>query len=332
MKRTPVVATLTLSATFLGVGPGCEQRASTSTASYAYQVDGDKVPVQILLEDGTLMRVTQRGNWIFFYKTSQGYGEHGIDAQRNGSGGGIDWAKGNIYTKINYLEALAFFDNDWTKIYNAVVEQSGRVANSVDPALIRKTLERLVTRNALFTLNNPNDPSFVWEKVEPYWAQYASGDRDRMQPLDSIHTDDMTNPFADITTVHCPVYIRLPDNNLLKITERSVTSAIESDSDVRFYKTSSGYSVAGGRITVGGNGGGAEKPIGMQYDEISAVEALAFLGNDLQRLMNPVNNQNRIISLSVEPESVQAIFDDLARGNTAITNRINPERLIRGGR
>ena len=297
---------------------GCDQRSQTPTQNNSggtklYQVVGDKVPVIITMPDGNMMRISQIGNWIFVAKTSSGYGEYGQKIGVGKGDAGRDYSIGNVYDEINYLEALAYFDNDWRKIYDPVLSQSQSVSNSVDPKFVRATFERLTKSGSEWSTPLVDDkPS---EFVNAWWVQY-----DNEPPMTEKEMEELTQfkipsdmLSGNYTHEKTAVYVRLDDYNLLRIGQLDITRNFDTKTTVTFHKTSNGYASSGHEFKILGWGGGYEHPVGNQYDEITAMEALSLIGNDPNRTMGIISSQSKVIHNTVEPDKVAEVFRSLGR-------------------
>lgn len=308
---------LVLAVSTVAFTSGCDQRSQTPTKQNSggtklYQAVGDKVPVIVKMPDGNMMRISQKGNWIYVAKTSSGYGEYGQKVSTPKGGAGRDYAKGNIYTDINYLEALAYFDYDWKKIHDPVVEQSKLMPNSVEPKFVQATFERLVDANSEWA--SPRIGGLL-ESVPAWWAETNDQPPLTDKEIEELTRFEIPGEFfsGNFTREKVAFYVRLEDHNLLRIGQIDITKDFKTQTKITFHKTSDGYSISGKELHVLGFGGGYEHPVGNQYDEITAIEALSLVNNDPSRILEIADAQSKIIQDSVDPQPLTSLFQSMGR-------------------
>jgi hypothetical protein len=226
--------------------------------------------VYVRISDNNLLKVEQVGAQLRFSKNSSGYAEAGGEASVLGFGGGVDFSLSNIYASISYLEALAYLDGDWQKIRDGVLEQQRSGLSTIDPKLIERTLAPLATDR--LTDAAPSD-------LESFAIVSYDGKARVLAPKNPV-----------------PVYIRLQDSTLLRIEA--------PQENARFYRTSSGYAVAGAKVNTPVATAGGEVPISHQWTEITPTEALGYFDNDWRPIFQAVAKQARIIPDSVWPSTV----------------------------
>ncbi len=285
---------------------GCEEQISMGYAPSAHDIArphrGPYCPVYIKIDDSNLLKIVQAENsgCFYFYKTSEGYGEYGIKAQLGGFGAGVDWSEGMIFTRISALEALALFDNDWTRIANPIYEQNQIFTNSVSPQC----------GMLLYLLANPHEgrklfcSQFTLACVE---GQGASIDSD-IEISSSIISSTDGGRMATVSTqqLNRYLFIKLPDHNLLRVTQ--------TGRGLSFAVTSSGYGVVGGEIHGGGNGYGGESAVANIYTRIDPLMVLALLDKNWQPIYDEAVRQNQIFTYAVEPELVRKTLEPLVTG------------------
>jgi hypothetical protein len=227
--------------------------------------------VYVRMDDNNLIRVEQRGAQLYFSKNSAGYAQAGGELTILGTGGDAAVPLSNVYARVSYLEALAYLDGDWEKIYNGIREQQRSGKWTIDPALVKSTLEPLVTDKS------PDSPPSTPEQfVTINYGQMVQV----LPPVDPI-----------------PVYMRLKDSTLLKI--------VAHRGEVQFYRTSAGYAVAGGKVAIAGVfTAGADVPVSNLYTEITPNEALAYFDNDWHPIYAATAKQARALPNSVWPSVV----------------------------
>lgn len=214
-------------------------------------------PAYLNVGDGTLLRITQEGDKLKFHRNATGYAEVEGGATLYGVGGSVTAPISNLYFELNPLEAFALMGYDCAPIRRASASQETRNAYAVDPNLIELTFLRM---------------------MPPPDAGVRSG-VSGMSPGEPL-----------------PVYIKLPDSNLLRITQKNGT--------ISFHKTSEGYAAAGVKVNVAGFGIDGTMPLANIYHEINAEEALAYLNGEPELILSVVRRMNQTFDSVVSPKSV----------------------------
>lgn len=112
--------------------------------------------------------------------------------------------------------------------------------------------------------------------------------------------------FANVTEVRTngeAAYVRLDDNNLLKLEQ--------IDGVLKISKNASGYAEYGADGKIAGFGGAVDWSTTNVYGEISYLEALAYVGYDLEKLVGAVNNQASQFRNIIDPNFVRLILAPL---------------------
>ena len=266
-----------------------------------------KVPLYLKLHDGNLLRIDQVGENIRLYVTRSGYAEKGAEVGFLGFGGGTDTPDANVFIRLNELEALAFVDNDWQKIYDHATREQKDNPASVAPEVILKVLKPLVTEvpGVKYRTNVSTFMGFDTSVV----LKPAKDSLD----LETWDLSDFDFPTAKASPMPLKpsewrprqsesVYLRLSldEDVLLRMTE--------IDGQLHFYKTSSGYAVSGTKLQAFGVGAGQETVQGNLYFEISPGMAKAYVDGNWRKLYEAARTQWRIIEYSVSPSLVKEVF------------------------
>lgn len=332
MRSTTIsAAILSTAALSFSALPGCEEQGQSWTAA-ALPARSDRLPVFVKLKDGSLLAVIQKEQNIFFYKNATGYGEGGVRADAVVAGASVDFATANTFREIRHLEALAFVNNDWRKIYDACEKQAAFAENSIEPNVVKFWLEMLVegvphtdlqgkptviqvTPPELFPELYPEEAGLPFEMsldpsklYDPFGLSPTTHTMKFISEVNKAMVEEQEwmdlDPMIDFT----PVYIALEDGSLLRISQASRRASDRAPERISFHRTFPGYGVQGVSGHVLGVGGGGERPVSHIYKEISPFEALAYFDGDPEKILAHVERQDRVIILSVEPDVVRKVF------------------------
>lgn len=253
--------------------PSCVEQVvsgrETETAA-GIKTNYDRHPTFLKLDDEVLLAVTQKGNSLELFKSSSGYGESGGEVFVIGTGAGADMPTASVYVKFYPLEVMALMHNDWHPIYDAVVADGKRFKNAVNPQKVKEIFESITVD----PLPQERYPLSVEYRVEysgvPRWLDEGE---------------------------YTPVHVGLAGCTLLRVRQRG--------NELLFFKTSSGYAVAGVKGSIKGTGFGNEETVGDCYMAITPEEAVAHVGGDWHTIYDAALRQARIIPDSVWPSLVR---------------------------
>ena len=240
----------------------------------------EALTLYLRLSDNSLLQVEQRGENLFFSRNATGYGEEESSGRAFGVGVSRNSPQANLYTPLaSYLEALAYVDGDWACIARAAQDLAKAGHPSVDPVLIERTLKPLTTEK------------FSYSEYLTNFVVTVKFENSNSQPSTEREPE--------------PVFIKLKDSTLLRISQRGDT--------IEFAKNWSGYSKSGGSIDVHGFGVGKETSLNNLYTPISAKEVLGYFDGRWEPVFEAAARQARIIDNSASPV---AIFRSLQPGST----------------
>ncbi|MCB0334446.1 MAG: hypothetical protein KDD55_13165 [Bdellovibrionales bacterium] len=254
----------------------------------------EKEPVVILMDDGNLMCVTEVDLLPRFFKTSSGYAEAGMEGSLVVVNGGVDYSTACEYTELHPLEALAFFNYESERISDPVFEQARNMDNSVNPELVREELELWSKGLA------PEEPGGEWSQFSGMTLARSIALGHTIWVKDDSFTYHYEYVGPDSFAPH-PVYLLMPTEGMLKITE-------DTSGEIEFFKSASGYGVAGGKVNVVGFGVGAERAVANLYVEISAAEVRAYFGEGVTQIIDRAKRQSQALFHSVDPDSLSEIL------------------------
>lgn len=274
-------------------------------------------PVLVKALDGTLICVTQ-GRYDFqFYKTADGYGETGydgaLDIKMLKIGGAVDFSESDLYFRITPLEALAYVNYDWGKIFTSAVHQAPMGDNPIDAMELGMNLEWLATGRLAYTAPEVQD-------YLPPWYTEQSGAIAGVSV--GVGADGRMLPELRAQAAwRMPVVICMPNNCLLKVVEEN-----NDGRKIHFFKNAAGYGVEGARAHLVVIGGGMESPTGNIYAEISPQEVFAHFDGDVQPLLQRAALQKLHMTQSVDPENLANIFGYSYNAG----NETSPTRVSKG--
>jgi hypothetical protein len=231
-------------------------------------------PIYVSVGDGTLIRIKQDPRGFSFQRNASGYASLEAGVEVYGTGGSVTVPVANIYFDFSPLEALALVDFDWQRLHAVAIQNSQRSGTYVDPDLLQLMLEPLGSLKAT-------------------------------TPTDRISRIDPATCGIEVTASGgVPIFVRLPDFNLLKITY--------DGQNLEFFKTSEGYASAAIKARVVGIGGEVTVPIANIYTKIEdSGEVLGYFHNDpaaIEALVALAERQQKLFGRSVPASVLRKAF------------------------
>lgn len=225
----------------------------------------------VKLEDGNLLAIISGFERLRFFRTFSGFAEFGATAGIPVFQIDIDSSGSNYYVEINYLEALAYFNNDWERIYDATRLSYEQSRFSVNPSIVRSVLRPLAEMRG--------KPAFDTESM-----------------LDNLPATlgILSLPYG----MKVPVYLQVNPGELLKV--------VEYNGEVQYFKLEDGYAPFGAKVGSFGYSIGAESSSGNVYTRISPTEAVAYVEGEAGRITKAVYFQSARIPYSTDPKLVAA--------------------------
>ncbi len=269
---------------------------------------GQGEPLIIAMKDGTMMAFVTNKSKIDVYKTSIGFAEQGSSIDLRYVHASSDRSTSGIYNQINYLEALALFDNNWQSIYDLAKKNQTQNPSSVDPEKLKYSLSHLVAElpknvkqiveSGGTNINNCSSEDMAWASTIFEYRNQVS------KTINNAGTYQGTL----IKKAKQPVLMKIPGtNDLLMIKQvdacRPQLKPTDPTFDISFARTAQGYAVQGTKVSIYGFGLGTESSSGMTYTQLSPREAIALFENK-QKITDAVVTQGQFVQNSVELEKL----------------------------
>lgn len=245
----------------------------------------DKKYTFLKMEDGNLLVALADSNRVRFFRSFGGYTEKGLSYGVLGAGIEADSFDSSVYVEINYLEALAYCNNDWRSFYKAAEFYYQAHPTSLHPDTIKDCLQRLSTPGML---EESKDEDFN-HSTSSYGIPWLPND------------------------MRVPVYLQVSPGQLLKI--------VQKGDDLYFFKNIAGYAVTGLKAHTpfesGGVSIGAEWSSANHYTSVSTNEALALVDHRPKTLIDAVVRQKGVIHGSVEPDDIRTLLAPYSGRNSS---------------
>jgi hypothetical protein len=263
------------------------------------------------MEDHNLLAVVQNGYDITFHKTSTGYAEGGGQVDTPFGGAGYDFSVSGAYGEVSPREVLAYFDYNWQQIYRATIELASKSDRPINPILVRNALELEMV--SIEEASSAREHDAELQRLLVTWKAELDALWEKQEPIE----DPEFNLFTPFTMEPSPVFIKLDDFSLLRVSQRPYKVSLAMDPVapvIEFHKTSPGYGVTGAKANFLGFGGGGEIPRSHIYAAITPAEALALVNGDMNRILSRVEQLGKALrGIEIDLDATREVLKNAHR-------------------